>query len=286
MSKLNPSTQILIVGLGLIGGSYAKALTQKGYKVSAITKDAADIAYAKSEGFIVEGADYPDPELIAAADLIVLSLYPSLMADWVKENQAYMKAGACLTDTAGVKGDLVKAIGEILRPDIEYIGAHPMAGRELSGVQHSDPAIFRGANYIVVPTPQNSEGAIELCAHLGEELGFAKISRLDPEAHDRIIGFVSQLTHCIAIALMTANQDEHLEDYTGDSFRDLTRIARINEKLWSELFLTNKEALVAELDAFTNEMHKLRAHLVAEDTEAIEDMMRYATARRALFDKK
>ena len=286
MSKLTKDTCILIVGLGLIGGSYAKALTQKGYKVTAITKEETDVAYALGEGFITAGASYPDPKLIGEADVIVLSLYPSLMVDWVKENQAYMKTGACLTDTAGVKGDLVKAIGAILRPDIEYIGAHPMAGRELSGVLHSDPAIFRGANYLVVPTPQNSEGAIELCEHLGEELGFAKISRLDPASHDRIIGFVSQLTHCIAIALMSANQNEHLQDYTGDSFRDLTRIARINEKLWSELFLTNQEALVAELDAFTKELATLRSYLVAGDSDAIQEMMRYATARRALFDKK
>jgi prephenate dehydrogenase len=286
MSKLTPQTKILIVGLGLIGGSYAKALTAKGYKVTAITKEESDIAYAVAEGFIERGAAYPDPALIAEADLIVLSLYPSLMADWVKENQVHMKAGAILTDTAGVKGDLVKAIAAVIRPDIEFIGAHPMAGREKSGVMHSDPAIFQGANYIVVPTPKNSEGAIALCAHLGEELGFAKISRLDPASHDRIIGFVSQLTHCIAIALMTANQDEHLQDYTGDSFRDLTRIARINERLWSELFLTNKEALIGELDAFSKELQTLREHLVAEDTDAIEEMMRYATARRALFDKK
>lgn len=286
MQQLTPNTRILIVGLGLIGGSYAKALTEAGYPVTAITKEEKDIDYALSSGFIKEGAATPDPRLIGEADLIVLSLYPTLILEWVKENQRYMKAGAILTDTAGVKGDLVRRMGEILRPDLEYIGAHPMAGREVSGVYHSDPAIFHGANYLVVPTPKNSQKAIAICEELGQALGFAKVSRLDPDAHDRVIGFVSQLTHCIAISLMTSNTEDHLEDYTGDSFRDLTRIARINEKLWSELFLTNRDALVAEIDAFAKELHTLRDHLVAGDRDAIEEMMRYSTARRALFDKK
>ena len=138
----------------------------------------------------------------------------------------------------------------MLRPDVEFIAAHPMAGREVYGVENSDDKIFEGANYIVVPTDKNSYSAIELCKSLGEELGFADVSVLPPERHDEMIGFLSQLTHCIAVSLMTCKESEHLVDYTGDSFRDLTRIAKINENMWTELFLMNKNQLLSQMDLF------------------------------------
>ena len=122
------------------------------------------------------------------------------------------KSGVLITDVTGVKSSIVPSVQKILRPDAEFIAAHPMAGREVSGVQNSDSAIFKGANYIVTPTEKNTPEAIETCKHLGELLGFKRISCLDIYEHDRIIGFLSQLTHCIAISLMTSNNSEHMED--------------------------------------------------------------------------
>jgi prephenate dehydrogenase len=174
----------------------------------------------------------------------------------------------------------------MLRADVEFIAAHPMAGREVYGVQNSDDRIFKGANYVVTPSEKNTPDAIELCRDLGETLGFAKVSELSPEDHDKIIAFVSQLTHCIAISLMTCQTTEHLEDYTGDSFRDLTRIARLNEDMWSELFLINKDALLHQLTLFEGELNHLRSMLETKDVEGLKEMMRYSTKRRALFDKK
>ena len=160
-----------------------------------------------------------------------------------------------------------------------------MAGRERSGVEYSDPGVFIGANYIVTPTDKNTKEAIETCKKLGEILGFGKISELSPKEHDEMIAFLSQLTHCIAVSLMTCNSTTGLEKYTGDSFRDLTRIAKINDKMWSELFLMNKDALLKEMDNFINDFTEFREMLKNENTEAMRKKMRDSTERRSLFDK-
>ena len=160
-----------------------------------------------------------------------------------------------------------------------------MAGREVYGGKNSDDGIFREANYIVVPTDANTFNAIELCKGIGETLEFARISALPPKAHDEMIGFVSQLTHIIAMCLMTCSKSEHLVDYTGDSFRDLTRIARINENMWSELFMLNRDVLLPEIKVFTDELNGIYDILEREDVEALKEKMRLSTARRALFDK-
>ena len=287
MRKLEPgTTNILIVGLGLLGGSYAQRLTECGFRVSAITRREQTIAYALEAGMIAAGAAFPDPALIGEADLVVFALYPHVFIEWVESYQQYLKPGALLTDVTGVKGCIVGRIQNMLRKDVEFIAAHPMAGREVSGVENSDPGIFRAANYIVTPTEANSEEAIALCCELGRILGFARVSQLSPEEHDRMIAFLSQLTHCIAISLMTCQTADHLEDYTGDSFRDLTRIARLNDEMWSELFLLNREALLEEMQLFEKELDRLRGLLQAGDREGLRSMMRASTARRALFDKK
>ncbi len=284
--KLDKNTDILIVGLGVIGGGYAKALTKQGFRVRALTKCAEDIAYALENGMIAEGITEPDPSFIGKADLIICALYPRTFVEWVKENQSAFKPHALLTDVTGVKGAVVDSVQGFLREDVEFIAAHPMAGRERSGVLYSDDTIFKGANYIVTPTEKNTPEAIALCKHLGHLLGFKTISELSCAEHDKMIAFLSQLTHCIAITLMTTNQSPDLEKYTGDSFRDLTRIAKINDEMWSELFLLNREALLAEMDSFHAEFERLREMLRAGDRDGMREMMRLSTERRARFDKK
>ena len=155
----------------------------------------------------------------------------------------------------------------------------------MSGVEYSDDRIFQKANYIVVQTDRNTPEAIEWSKNLGHLLGCSRVSVLSPEEHDRMIAFVSQLTHCIAVSLMTCHDDRRLADFTGDSFRDLTRIARINENMWTELFFMNKEKLLAEMDAFINEFQFLRYCIENEDSEALKSKMRLSTERRKNFDK-
>ena len=283
--KLNRETNILIVGLGVIGGGYAKALTDRGYRVRCITKEQKDIDYAIAKGIVGDGSVEVTKENVGWADLIVLALYPTVMLQWLRDYQDYIRSGAVVTDVTGVKGQIVGQVQEMLRSDVEFIAAHPMAGRERSGVEYSDDKVFQGANYIVTPTEKNTTEAIELCRELGRVLGFARISELTPQKHDEMIAFLSQLTHCIAVVLMNCNTTPDLEAYTGDSFRDLTRIAKINDEMWSELFLWNKEELLTQMDAFSESFARLRELLRSEDREAMREMMRYSTERRSLFDK-
>lgn len=282
---LDKNKKILIVGLGLMGGSYALALTEKGYRVGAVTRSPETIRYALEQGMIDEGTTAPEAAFVGAYDLVVFALYPHLLLEWLEQYQGMLRPGALLTDVTGVKSSIVYRVQQMLRGDVEFIGAHPMAGRELSGVRSADAGIFRGANYIVTPTAANTEAAITACEDLGRALGVARISRLSPEKHDEMIGFLSQLTHCIAVSLMTCRDTEHLSAYTGDSFRDLTRIARINGDMWSELFLLNKEELLRQIGLFITQIDALKTAIENDDTDTLKEMMRLSTERRAFFDK-
>ena len=186
---------------------------------------------------------------------------------------------------SGVKSAVVDKVQSYLPCGVEFISAHPMAGREQSGVEFSSDEVFRGANFIITPTDKNTEEAIELCRDLAKTLGFSSISTLSAQEHDRMIAFLSQLTHCIAITLMNANHTVGLEKYTGDSFRDLTRIAKINEVMWSELFMLNKTALLSEMDAFIEKFKEFREMLADGNLADMRSEMIKATKRRELFDK-
>ena len=285
METLTKETNILIIGLGVMGGSYARALSKRGYTVNCITKEQKDIDYALERGMIAAGTTEIDPAMVGSADLIVFALYPHIFIEWIKQNQHLFKPGVLITDVTGVKGGIVEAVQSILRPDVEFIAAHPMAGRERSGVEFSDDSVFCGANFIITPTEKNSQAAVDFCRTLGEELGFARITELTPSEHDEMIAFLSQLTHCIAVTLMTCNDSPSLQEYTGDSFRDLTRIAKINDAMWSELFLLNRDALLRQMDCFAEEFERFRRMLADGDAEGMREAMRRSTARRALFDK-
>lgn len=283
---LEQNCRILIVGLGLIGGSYARALTAKGYTVTAIDCDPDTVAYALEQGIVCAAATHADASLVYAADLTVFALSPHTFRAWIEKNQSLFRPNTLITDVTGVKSCIVYDIQSLLRPDVEFISAHPMAGREVSGVQNSRADLFEGANYIVVPTEENTPAAIERCRALGETLGAGCISVLSPEEHDDAIAFVSQLTHCIAVSLMTCGDGEHLVECTGDSFRDLTRIARINDALWSELFLLNRPALLRHMERFMSEFQSLHDRLEAGDRDGLREKMRLSTQLRSRLDKK
>ena len=278
--------RILIVGLGLLGGSYARGLKRFGFHISAITKEQSSIDFALKERIIDEGSTEIDARMIGEADLVIFALYPHIFVEWIAENQGLLKSGALITDVTGVKRSIVYKIQDILRPDVEFVAAHPMAGREVSGVENSTDRMFFGANFIVTPTGKNTPEAVETIIELGRLLGFSNVTTLSPEEHDEMIGFLSQLTHCIAITLMTCNDKENMEKFTGDSFRDLTRIARINDLMWSELFAANKDVLLEQMNLFIGKFNELKAMLESDDIDGMRAMMRHSTERRALFDKK
>lgn len=283
--KLNKDMKILIVGLGLIGGSYAEALSKKGYEVWAIDQKQEAIDFALRKGYIASGKTSVDKDYVGKFDIVVFALYPHAFVEWIEKYQNCLKSGAIVTDVTGVKGGVVCDVQNALRKDVEFIAAHPMAGRECSGVENAKAEIFEGANYIVVPTEKNTQEAIELCKDLGRELGFKHISELSVKQHDETVGFLSHLTHCIAVSLMVCKESGHLADYTGDSFRDLTRIAKINDEMWSELFLLNKDEIVEQMNLFEQHFGKLKECIQNDDIEGIREMMRLSTKRRKVFDK-
>ena len=279
-------SRILIVGLGLIGGSYARALKRLGYHVTAIDTRKEAIDYALENHIINDGFTEVDEAIVSSADAVIFGLYPKVLLDWIDRYQSYLKPGTMLTDVTGVKGCVVYDVQAALRDDVEFIGSHPMAGREVYGVENSDDGIFRGANFIITPTQKNTAKAIRWIGSLGRILGFSRISVLSPEEHDEMIGYLSQLTHCIAVALMTCSDNEHLVDYTGDSFRDLTRIANINDLMWSELFMLNRESLLKYMDIFLDEFAALRDMIRDGRVDELREKMRLSTKRRAYFNKK
>ena len=283
--QLDTTKTYLIVGLGLLGGKYAQVLSQKGFTVTGITHSDATLQYALENGYICRGATRDFEELVRQADCIIFGLYPTTLLDWVQEYGALIKPGAFITDVSGVKRGVVEPVQAAL-PQAEFIASHPMAGRETSGIAHSSEVNFAPANFIITPTERNTPEGIEWCHALAETLGFARITQLTPAEHDHMIGYVSQLCHAIAVCLMCASDNTELACYTGDSFRDLTRIARINDKMWAELFLWNKDNLISEIDMFTESLLNLREKLVRDDREGLEEMFRLSTARRAAFDKK
>ena len=279
------NTRIGIIGLGVLGGSYAEALHYAGFDhIIGVDIDTASVYTAKQLGWIEEGSD--DPAVLSDCDIVISCLYPGVFVNWIRTNQGILKSGSLLSDVTGVKRVVVEKINAVLRPDIEFLACHPMAGREFKGIRYADAGRFQAANFIIVPTASASEAAIETMKTLAEQMHFKTITCLSPEEHDRMISYLSQLTHVIAVSLMNANDNEQLALYTGDSFRDLTRIAKINEDMWPELFILNKDYLTEDIDRFIAELTEFRNLVQNEDTEGMKQKMISSTKRRALFDKK
>ena len=270
--------------VGLLGGSYAKGLKEAGYRVYGIARRQETIDYALNHRLIDEGSIEPEA-FLDQADVVIFGLYPHIMIDWIKEHQHAFRPHTLLTDVSGVKVNVADTIQSFLRDDVEFIAAHPMAGRETSGIEYANTEMFKDANYIIVPTEKNSEEAVAASRQIAEILQFHHIATLSMQEHDEMIGFLSQLTHVIAVSLMNTHDNSHLVEYTGDSFRDLTRIAKINETMWTELFLLNKKILLHEIDAFANELKHFRDTLENEDTEEMKRLFIQSTQRRKKFDK-
>lgn len=278
--------KILIVGLGLIGGSIAKGLRKKGYEIYGLDNDVDTIKYAKKNNIIIDGFTEENIEYIENFDRIIFSLYPTVFVEYIEKYNKIIKKGSIITDVSGVKTKIVKKIQNLLKDNAEFIPMHPMAGKEVYGIKNADEKIFENANCIITPTKNNTKQGIEFVKKIAKELKFRKVSILSVEKHDEMIAFLSQLTHCIAVALMVCKKSDKLVDYTGDSFRDLTRIANINENMWTELFLMNKKYLIKEMNEFLEAFEELKIAIIEENIKEIKRLMRLSTKRRKMFDKK
>lgn len=272
---------ITIVGLGLIGGSYALALKElKPKKIYAIDKDEEALRFGEELGIIDKG--FTDGEIpLKDSDLVIICVYPKLVKDFVRYNINNFKSGTVITDVTGIKTEFAKEVNAILRDDIDFVFGHPMAGREFSGVKYASKDIFKGANYIITPTERNQEHSIELIENIAKGIGFKNVEKVSPEQHDKIIGFTSQLPHVIAISLVNSdNSGLDMGKFTGDSYRDLTRIARINTKLWSELFMGNRENLINEIEEFEKNIGEVKKAIIDTDIEKLCQVLDSASKKR------
>lgn len=274
--------KILIVGLGLIGGSYAKRLSKKDYLVYGYDFNEQTIAKAYEEK-VIQNKTIDDLSFLKNVDIVVLSLYPEDNVKFLKQYQKYFQKGTIITDTTGIKTKIITEILSFIRKDLILIPSHPMAGKEVSGYDNSDPNLFSDANFIITKI---SDEDITPIYKMAEDLGFLNIEALSIQAHDEIISFLSQLTHVIAIALMNTHDAESYINYTGDSFRDLTRIAKINENLWSELFLSNQKILLKEIDDFKNALNDVEEKIINQDLDGLKEIMIKSKKARILFDQR
>ncbi len=277
---------VTVVGLGVIGGSFAEGLKKIGVgTVYGIDKNSNTLTTAIQKNFIDKGFS-SGAEPLSKSDIVILALYPNLLKNFILENNSFFKKNSVLTDVAGIKEKIVSELKPILRDDIDFILGHPMAGKEKQGIEFADVNVFKGANYILVDTKNNKSENIILLEKLIKELGFKNINYQSAKEHDEIIAFTSQLTHLIAVALVNSDNEKYnTPKLVGDSFRDLTRIAKINENLWTELFLGNKNNLLNMIEQFESELDKLKFLLEKEDVEGLQREFKKSTFRREKFDK-
>ncbi|WP_238901303.1 prephenate dehydrogenase [Clostridium sp. YIM B02500] len=273
--------KIVVVGLGVIGGSFTMALKEAGYDdVYGIDTNEETLVKAKKSELIKEGFTSGE-EILKSADLIIMSLYPRLVKKFITDNKDNFKDGAVITDATGIKKMFVEHIVNILPNNIDFIFGHPMAGREKKGIDFATSEVFKGANYILTPIDRNKEDNLKLIENIAYEIGFKRVRRITPEYHDEMIGFTSQLPHALAVALVNSDvEGRETGSFIGDSYRDLTRIANINEDLWSELFLGNKENLLKSIENFEVELDKIKDAIKDDDKETLKEIFIKSTQRR------
>ncbi|MEN8077321.1 prephenate dehydrogenase [Clostridioides difficile] len=278
--------RIVIVGLGVIGGGYAMALKEAGYtEVYGIDKNTETLKKAKALGIIKEGYE-DEKEIVQKADLIVVAIYPNLVKDFIINNKEHFKNGAIITDVTGIKQLFINEITDILPENIDFVFAHPMAGREKKGIDYATNKVFKGANFLITVTDKNKEENLELIENLAYKMGFKHVKRICPKYHDEMIAFTSQLPHALAVALINSDiEGRNTGEFIGDSYRDLTRIANINESLWSQLFLGNKENLLQAIYNFEEELDKIKSYLEDDDKEGLQELFIKSSVRRESLQK-
>lgn len=275
---------ITLVGLGVIGGSIGLSLRGKiyGVNVQGIDLKRETIVKAFELGIIEKGATVDTKEaeeILRESDMIILSIYPNAIKGFIEKNKGLFKKNLIIVDTSGVKNNLK----DIEVPEnIDFILTHPMAGREKKGIEYASRKVFIGANFIITKTDKNKDENIEEIKFLAQKMGFTNIVETTVDLHDEIIAFTSQLPHAIAVSLMNSDKlGVNTGSFTGDSFKEITRIANINEELWADLFISNKENLVDKIDVFVKELEELKQDILNEDRERLKTRFVESTERRS-----
>lgn len=275
-----------IVGLGLIGGSFAKSIKNKlKYKnLWAVDIDRDILNQAVSEGVIDEG--FTDPKYpLENSDIVILCTYPNITTDFLKINMPYFKQNSIVTDTTGIKNKIITEIRSFIRNDINFIGGHPMCGKESIGYGYSSDSMFINGQYILTPENNTSLEAVNILTEIIKNIGFKTVSLMSPEKHDETIAFTSQLPHLIACTLMSSKNIKQSLNCIGGSFKDATRVADINSDLWSELIFENKNNIIMQLDYFLNDIKNIYDIINNNDIEGLKSIFAKSSLHRREMNK-
>ena len=278
-----PDKLAVVAGLGLLGGSMAKALKRyTGYTVYGWNRTRSVAEAALAEGAIDGIAD---DEIFARCDLLVPVLYPEATIDFLARTVPLMKRGAQIVDLVGVKARLVDVVTPLaLEHGVRYTGGHPMAGLAKAGYERSFPDLFQGTSMILVPTAATAEGDLEQLEELFTQIGFQRIRICDPQTHDRMIAHTSQLAHIVSNSYVKSPISSEYVGFAGGSYKDMTRIACLNEKVWKELFILNRDSLLPEIDLLIRNMTDLRSAIAARDYARLEDLLRQGREAKEHID--
>lgn len=271
-----------IIGLGLIGASLAKAFKEyTNYCIGGWNRTHSVTMRALSDDVIdMEITD----DNIEQMDIIIVCLFPQACVDYILKTIPKLKPGTIIIDIAGVKSVIINQIQDAaVDAGVIFIGGHPMAGMEVIGYENSIPHLFQGASMILVSNKSSTPEAINSLSGMFKQLGFGMIIECDAAKHDKMIGYTSQLCHLVSNAFVKNEAAQYHKGFSGGSYRDLTRVAKLNEHMWNELFLLNKDALLGEIDEFMGHMTQLREALALEDKELLTELLRIGSERKQTF---
>lgn len=272
--------KVAIVGLGLIGGSFAMALKKLGMTVYAVDTNPAVLQLA-TEKNCIDKISSSAQDILPLADITVVALYPELTIKFIQDNKFLFKENSLVFDVAGIKEKIVVALSEKLPNGVDFIPAHPMAGREAGGFANATSDIFHGTNFVITPTVYNKPQNIELITKLAQAIGCKNIVQTTPHEHDEIIAYTSNVTHVVATALLHSEAfSEQTKFFIAGSFKDATRVARINEVLWSELFISNAKAVAQEINRLQNNLEEVKNLIITEDKPALQKWLKKSSDRR------
>ena len=262
-----------IVGLGLMGGSLAKAITfATEHTVWGTNRSPEAVQKALFVGAIEKELKKED---LCECDFVIVSLYPQACVDYIKENAKNFKKGAIVIDISGVKRFVCDALYETAKENgFVFIGAHPMAGLHLSGFEHSTAQMFNNSSMVITPYEDTPEECVNVIKDLFLKIGFTNIQMSTPEEHDKIIAFTSQLAHVVSNAYVKSPNALIHKGFSAGSYKDLTRVAYLNENMWSELFLENKDNLINEIDSIVNNLLQYKEAMKNDDREKLTELLR------------
>lgn len=272
---------IFIVGLGLIGSSYAARFKAKGHRVYGYDKDENTRAKAIELKLIESG----ELRHLTGADVLIFATYPDAMRAFLEHHHHQLSPHTLLTDVVGVKVPLMTSLLDVIPQPERYLSHHPMAGKAASGIEHVDAGLFEGATCVLIDEPFQENALKGVLRTLLEDLGFARFVSLSAEEHDRAIGYVSQLTHAIAGALMHMEEALLWSHTAGDSFADLTRIAAMNAPMWTQLFEENHPVLADQLTRFASELTQLSQLLQTRNSAQLERYLSEAAHTKAKLEE-